>query len=420
LLTKQGKTQFMNQHHSTLTTCMLMYNEFLARPDLESYEPIRKFKCWLEINRNNVEHHYRRLIGTYICYEVFQDIWNITTLDISKEYKMDTIHKLKENIVIKANDLLKSIKYNNFDDDTFLEKWEVENEINTYEFSIFIDVEKNDKMFIMGHENKINSIFHDMVIEFIEFIETNVVNFFVINNFHIEYANIKSDYVNLLKKIKNISSDQRMLKYDMHVLSDNEINLFGLFYYLHIDDGFQEEFNKILRSGLTYKIDKQNEVNNKTITRQAIELTELKEKTKDKKKSDPLPEYSSKLNSNSWDNVIIVHLLSTGQFNYKTLKGIKPFYLSKDRKALLNQILALEDIPLDRDFKHDKTMFSRLNKNLRELFNKTINPLEWNGNQKVYKVKFIYNEYENSRNYKEIPLTEKNEAKLQSNQYNED
>jgi len=133
------------------------------------------------------------------------------------------------------------------------------------------------------------------------------------------------------------------------------------------------------------------------------------------KRKEPFPEYRSNENIKSWDDVVIIFIQSTNQFNYKTINVSKPFKLSLLRNALLSLIISSEEQLQDSGYKHNKTTFSRLNKELKELFNKECNPIEWNSNQKVYKIHFKYQIIENSEQYKEKYLSEKMETMLQCN-----
>ena len=139
----------------------------------------------------------------------------------------------------------------------------------------------------------------------------------------------------------------------------------------------------------------------------------IKEK-EDGRKKKILSEYIKKEND-SWEDVKIVLIESTNKFRYQTTKGLRPLSLMPKQAELLRLVLISKQSPLAYDFKHDKTTFARLNKCLKDSFNKSINPLEWNGNQKVYKYKCQFKKYTGSIDYKKIGLTKKMTSRLQCN-----
>ncbi|MDP8202390.1 MAG: hypothetical protein P9M11_09680 [Candidatus Tenebribacter burtonii] len=145
------------------------------------------------------------------------------------------------------------------------------------------------------------------------------------------------------------------------------------------------------------------------------ELLDLIKKLKKPGTKKPFPEYINS-DQNKWDDVIIIFIESTNQFNYKIINGTKPFKLSLLRNALLSLIISSKEQQQDYDYKHNKTTFSRLNKELKELFNKECNPIEWNSNQKVYKIHFKYQIIENAEHFKEKYLTKEMETMLQCNE----
>jgi len=144
------------------------------------------------------------------------------------------------------------------------------------------------------------------------------------------------------------------------------------------------------------------------------EITKLNEQKKTSKK-EILPEYRRNKNQDSWDDVEITNIESTGKFSYKTMSGLKSFGLSDKRKNLLYLIIKSEGIQQDSYYKHNKSHFHRLNADLKKLFNKKEKPIEWYKGNRVFEVKFKFNIYPDSEDYKTTQLTPEMEAKLQCN-----
>jgi len=162
------------------------------------------------------------------------------------------------------------------------------------------------------------------------------------------------------------------------------------------------KLNKVIDLNLDLQID------NKSLE------TKLKHVNKPKKK-DILKEHKSNHNQESWDDVKLLFFESSNNYSYITLDGLKPLPLAGKRKELLHLILKSDDLQLDSSYHHDKATFSRLKKDLKEMFNKELDPLKWNKSSRVFKIKFTFKIYQDSNEYKTMLLTQGIESKLQCN-----
>ena len=221
----------------------------------------------------------------------------------------------------------------------------------------------------------------------------------------------------LKNKYKNTTSAKRELINIIKTKSKN-IDLFWseLLHYKKIQQYDRLMFSTIARIGQLKIRNEDLQILNIKLQKEKIESEEKFKTAKKVNKKEQLKKYKNNNKPNSWDDVIIVYIESTNQFDYESIKGLKPFELSEERTKLLNLIVTSKEKPQNIDFKHIKYTFSRLNTDLKQLFNKNTNPLDWNENQKVYKIHFKYRIYENSNQYKETQLTPEIEARLQSNQ----
>lgn len=150
------------------------------------------------------------------------------------------------------------------------------------------------------------------------------------------------------------------------------------------------------------------QIENNTIKKQL-------EKANKPKKKDLLKEYKTNHNQESWDDVELIFFESSNNYSYKTLDGLKSLSLTGKRKELLHLILISDGIQLDMPYHHEKVTFNRLRQDLKEMFNKELEPVKWNKGSRVYKINFKFKIYQDSNEYKTKPLTQEIESKLQCN-----
>lgn len=132
----------------------------------------------------------------------------------------------------------------------------------------------------------------------------------------------------------------------------------------------------------------------KTINRQAKEITELKYSSENKRtkpnrgrhKRKTLKEYSGRKSFNDWSDVVIVYNEPKLQYKTKTGNKLLPIY-GKNQKNLLKIVIEAKGQTLSY-YKHDTNQLYNLNQTLKQLFNKETNAIEWNSGQKIYKCNF--------------------------------
>jgi len=144
------------------------------------------------------------------------------------------------------------------------------------------------------------------------------------------------------------------------------------------------------------------------------EKEELKEQMKKRntKKKKVLKGYENKKNRSSWDDVLIYYIESNDSFCYLLGNRKRSLNFSPTQKALLIIILNMNKDKPNLGYVHEKITFSRLNTSLKELFNKTQKPIEYNGHQRVFNIIVKISKIKNYTDFKTSTITEEMETKL--------
>jgi len=168
---------------------------------------------------------------------------------------------------------------------------------------------------------------------------------------------------------------------------------------------FKEKFNQEKRSSDEFSRD------NKILIKEKEELKEQMKKRNTKKKK-VLKGYENDKNRSSWDDVLIYYIESNDSFCYLLGNTKPPLNFSPTQKALLIIILNMNKDKPNLGYVHEKITFSRLNTSLKELFNKTQKPIEYNGHQRVFNIIVKISKIKNYTDFKTSTITEEMETKL--------